>query len=136
MPAAVIAVTAAACLASVHSTSANGRLSPARAIRTRPKKIIRPARIFGRKPEPGIDSPPIGRSPLSAITSNPKPMKAAPAAWSARSVMKRAFLRGAVGVKAGSSLHAADLLDRAFHAFGVVRPELRKVRLVHIGEIL
>ena len=77
--AAVIATTSAACMASLHDNVANGLLSPARSASTRPKKIVSAARMIGRKPEPGSDRVPNGRSPLSAITSSPTPMKKAPA---------------------------------------------------------
>jgi hypothetical protein len=35
--------------------------------------------IFGKNPDPGIDSVPVGKSPLSAMTNTPTPMKKAPA---------------------------------------------------------
>ena len=77
--AAVIATTKAECLASLHESVANTLLSFARSANTSPKKIVRPATIFGMNPEPGIERPPVGKSPLSAITSRPKPTKKAPA---------------------------------------------------------
>ena len=69
----------AACFASSHDTVAKGLLSPARRVSTNPKKIVSTATIFGKKPEPGSDKLPVGRSPDSAIISRPKPMKKAPA---------------------------------------------------------
>ena len=35
--------------------------------------------IARMKPDPGIDSDPVGKSPLSAMTNRPRPMKNAPA---------------------------------------------------------
>jgi len=46
---------------------------------TAPKKIVRKATILGKKPEPGRDKEPVGKSVLSASTSKPKPTKKAPA---------------------------------------------------------
>ena len=84
---AVMATTMPACLASLHDKVANSLLSFARNANTRPKKIVRPATIFGIKPEPGSDNVPVGRSPLSAMIKTPTQMKKAPATWSARNVM-------------------------------------------------
>ena len=69
----------AACLPSLQGTSENGPLSPARRISASPNTMVSVATIIGRKPEPGIDNCPTGRSPLSAITSAPNTTNAAPA---------------------------------------------------------
>src|SRR5690348_15405412 len=108
-----------ACLPSAHCTSTNGRLSRPRAISIAPNTIVSVARILGRNPEPGNDRLPIGRSPLSAITSAPNATKAPPATWSARSTT-------------ALSLHAADLVDRFFDPLGVGVPEGGEFRLVEI----
>src|SRR6185503_7450381 len=112
---------------------ANGLLSPARTISTMPNRMVKAARMKGRKPEPGSDRLPNGRSVLMANTSSPKATKKAPAAWSARSVM--VFLSLAKR-KEGSSLHAADGIDGVFLPLGVGLPELGEFRLVHIGQFL
>src|SRR4051812_8973526 len=92
-----------------------------------PNRIRSAATIFGRKPEPGMERPPMGRSPLMANTARPSAMNAPPATWSARIV--------AIGA-AGLALDASDLLDRGLDALGVRVPELGKVRLIHVVEIL
>src|SRR6476646_403600 len=124
--AAVIATTSAACLAPLHDSVANTLLSFARSASTRPKKMVSTATIFGRKPEPGIDRLPVGRSPLSAMTSRPKPMKKTPATWSARRVIW----------SSSSSLHAADGVYSIFLTLGVDGPEFYEFGLIHISEFL
>ncbi len=87
----------------------------------RRKMMVRPATIFGMKPEPGIDNCPVGRSPLNAMISTPEGYE------------------GGAGDMVGhgsSSLHAADRVDGVFLALAVGRPEFGEFRLIHIGQIL
>src|ERR1700754_1652081 len=133
MAAAVIAVTISACLPSRQESSANGGLSCARAISARPKMMVSTATIFGRKPEPGIDSCPVGRSPLSAMTSAPKATKPAPATWSERRVMMSS--RVSWGAARLSSL-PSDRDHRLVRPLAVDVPEFLEVRAVEVVEFL
>src|SRR5437870_12017132 len=125
-----MASTIRACLPSAQSSRASGSLSFARKNRAAPRMIMSAATSLGRKPEPGMESCPVGRSPLSANTSRPTATKAALATWSARMIMR------ATMSEAGLSLHAADQVDRGLDALGVRVPKFSEVRSVEIVELL
>jgi hypothetical protein len=76
---AVTAMTMPAWVRSSQLNSANGVLSRPRASNRIPNMINSVAVSLGRKPAPGMDKRPIGRSPLNAKTSTPNPTKTMPA---------------------------------------------------------
>src|ERR1700694_3540789 len=119
------------------------------------KTSINPAMSFGIMPAPGAVRVPKGRSPLIAKTTRLKMIKAAPATWSARSMMfdpltSRGYCMPtrAAGAEREHgtgrvrfalcrlALNPSDRVDRGLDPLGVGIPEPLEFRLVHISDVL